>query len=40
MEKGYPEYIVYNRTLFSRAMIHKVYENPEEAKRLMDKPIF
>lgn len=38
--KGYPEYIVYNQTLFSRAMIHKVYEDTETAKRLMNEPIF
>lgn len=36
MEKGYPENIVYNRTLFSRAMIKKVYLSPETAKRLCE----
>lgn len=37
MEKGYPQNIVYNRTLFSRTMIAKVYEKPEQAKDFLQK---
>ena len=33
---NYPENIVHNRTLFSRAMIKKVYEKPEQAERLIN----
>jgi len=32
VEKGYPEYICYQRTLFSKSMIHKVYQRPETYK--------
>ena len=35
-ERNFPQSICYNRTLFSKAMIHKVYTNPEIAKRLLE----
>lgn len=35
LDKGYPEYICYNQTLFSRNMIHKVYTNPTTARKLL-----
>lgn len=35
LDKGYPEYICYNQTLFSRSMIHKVYTDPTTARRLL-----
>lgn len=35
LNKGYPPDICYNRTLFSKNMIYKVYSDPETAKRLL-----
>lgn len=35
LNKGYPEYLCYNQTLFSKNMIHKVYSEPEVARRLL-----
>ena len=35
-EGNYPESICYNRTLFSKTMIHKVYVDPEQAQRLLN----
>lgn len=35
IEGGYPQSICYNRTLFSRNMIAKVYSNPDSARMLL-----
>lgn len=35
MKRGYPQSIVYNRTLFSRAMIKKVYDLPQQAEEFL-----
>lgn len=36
-EGNYPESLCYNRTLFSKSMIHKVYSDPDIARRLLEK---
>lgn len=35
-EGNYTEYLCYNRTLFSKSMIHKVYSDPDTARRLLE----
>lgn len=35
MKHGYPQSAVYNRTLFSRSMIKKVYDKPEQAEQFL-----
>lgn len=39
MEHGYPPDEIYKRTLFSKAMIKKVTENPNKAKEIMERKI-
>ena len=36
IDGGFPQYLCYNRTLFSHGMISKVYKDPEMAKRLIE----
>lgn len=37
MRRGYPQFEIYKRTLFNRNMISKVFKDPEQAERLLEK---
>lgn len=37
MEHGYPQFEIYKRTMFNQNMISKVFQDPEQARRLLEK---